>query len=200
MLFDASACTYNIPTHFFVYNASSNALTQIPDAPNAANHTSYQTRMLVLPNGQVLYNDGSSEIEVYTAGGTPNPAWAPSIKSLSATNLARGSTYSRSGKQLAGLDPGATYGDGVRDNTNFPPGTDHQFLHRRGDVRPDARLELGVDCPRRQLLDPVHNPQVHAQGQEHFGRGRERNRLSTFDGDNLLRTRQRSFVANDRCR
>jgi len=120
VLFDASACTYNIPTHFFVYNASSNTLTQIPDAPNAENDTSYQTRMLVLPNGQVLYNDGSSEMEVYTAGGTPNSAWAPSIKSLSATNLARGSTYSLSGKQLAGLDPGATYGDDVQDNTNFP--------------------------------------------------------------------------------
>ena len=73
VLFDASACTYNIPTHFFVYNASSNTLTQIPDAPNAENDTSYQTRMLVLPNGQVLYNDGSSEMEVYTAGGNAEP-------------------------------------------------------------------------------------------------------------------------------
>lgn len=120
VLFDASACTYNIPTHFWVYNAGSNTLTQIADAPNAENDTSYQTRMLVLPNGQVLYNDGSSDMEVYTAGGTPNPAWAPSIKSLSATNLARGGTYSLSGKQLAGLDQGAAYGDDVQDNTNFP--------------------------------------------------------------------------------
>jgi hypothetical protein len=76
--------------------------------------------MLVLPNGQILYNDGSSEMEVYTDGGTANPAWAPSIKSLSDSNLAPGGTYSLSGKQLAGLDPGATYGDDVQDNTNFP--------------------------------------------------------------------------------
>jgi hypothetical protein len=120
VLFDASACTYNIPTHFWVYNASSNTLTQIPDAPNAENDTSYQTRMLVLPNGQVLYNDGSADMEVYTAGGRPNPAWAPSITSLSDTNLNRGSTYNLSGKQLSGLDPGAAYGDDVQDNTNFP--------------------------------------------------------------------------------
>jgi len=120
VLFDASACTYNIPTHFFLYNASSNTLTQIPDAPNAQNDTSYQTRMLALPNGQVLYNDGSNQMEVYTAGGTAKRAWKPSIRTLSATSLAPGGTYSLSGKQLAGLDPGATYGDDVQDNTNFP--------------------------------------------------------------------------------
>jgi hypothetical protein len=120
VLFDASACTYNIPTHFFVYNAGSNSLTQIPDAPNAQNDTSYGTRMLVLPNGQVLYNDGTNQMEVYTAGGSPNKAWDPTITSLSATTLAPGSSYSVSGTQLAGLDPGATYGDDVQDNTNFP--------------------------------------------------------------------------------
>jgi len=120
VLFDASACVYNTPTHFFLYNEGSNAITQIPDAPNAANDTSYATRMLVLPNGQILFNDGSNEMEVYTAGGTPNPAWAPTITHLSATTLTPGGTYSLSGTQLAGLDQGATYGDDVQDSTNFP--------------------------------------------------------------------------------
>ncbi|HTX07969.1 MAG TPA: hypothetical protein VME22_05120 [Solirubrobacteraceae bacterium] len=120
VLFDVGACVYNTPTHFFVYNASSNTLTQVPDVPNAANDSPYYTRMLALPNGQVLFNDGSSDMEVYTAGGSPNPAWAPSISSLSSSNLARGGTYSLSGKQLAGLDQGAAYGDDVQDNTNFP--------------------------------------------------------------------------------
>jgi hypothetical protein len=120
VLFDASACVYNTPTHFFLYNASSHTLTQIPDVPNAPNDTSYATRMLALPNGQVLFNDGTSQMEVYTAGGTPNPSWKPSITSLSSTTLAPGSTYTLSGKQLAGLDPGATYGDDVQDNTNYP--------------------------------------------------------------------------------
>jgi hypothetical protein len=119
-LFDVSACVYSAPTHFFLYNAGSNTLTQIPDAPNAQNDTSYQTRMLALPNGQMLYNDGSNQMEVYTAGGTPKTAWEPSITSLSATTLAPSDTYGLSGKQLAGLDPGATYGDDVQDNTNFP--------------------------------------------------------------------------------
>jgi hypothetical protein len=120
VLFDVSACVYSAPTHFFVYNASTNKLTQIPDAPGSPYVTSYQTRMLALPNGQVLYNNGSSQMEVYTAGGTPKASWRPSITSLSSKKLSPGRTYTLSGKQLAGLDPGATYGDDVQDNTNYP--------------------------------------------------------------------------------
>jgi hypothetical protein len=120
VLFDASACVYNTPTHFFLYNAASNTLAQVPDAPNAVNDTSFNTRMLALPNGQVLYDDGSSQMEVYTAGGTPDPSWEPSITSLSSTRLAPGGSYTLSGRQLAGLDQGAAYGDDVQDNTNFP--------------------------------------------------------------------------------
>jgi hypothetical protein len=120
VLFDVSACVYNTPTHFFVYNASSNTLTQIPDVPNAPNDSSYYTRMLALPNGQVLFNDGSNQMEVYTAGGTPNASWQPSITFLSARTLAPGRIYTLSGRQLAGLDQGAAYGDDVQDNTNFP--------------------------------------------------------------------------------
>jgi len=120
VLFDVSACVYNAPTHFFLYNASSSTLTQIPDVPNAPNDTSYATRFLDLPNGQVLFDDGSNQMLVYTAGGTPNASWEPSITSLSSTRLAPGGTYSLAGTQLAGLDQGAVYGDDVQDSTNFP--------------------------------------------------------------------------------
>ncbi len=120
VLFDVSACVYNTPTHFFLYHASSNTLTQIPDVPNAPKDTSYATRLVDLPNGQVLFNDGRRQLEVYTAGGTPQASWRPSITSLSSTTLLPGSTYRLSGKQLAGLDQGAVYGDDVQDATNFP--------------------------------------------------------------------------------
>jgi len=120
VLFDASACVYQTPTHFFVYDPTAATITQVPDVPNAPNDSSFYTRMLALPNGQILFNDGSDQMEVYTAGGTPNPAWAPSISSLSSRNLAPGATYNLSGIQLAGLDQGAAYGDDVQDNTNYP--------------------------------------------------------------------------------
>ena len=88
--------------------------------PNAPNDSSFYTRMLPLPNGQVLFDDGSRHLEVYTAGGVPKASWRPSISSLSSTTLDAGHTYTLSGAQLAGLDQGAAYGDDVQDNTNYP--------------------------------------------------------------------------------
>jgi hypothetical protein len=120
VLFDASACVYNTPTHFFLYHTISNTITQIPDVPNAPNDTSYATRFLNLPNGQVLFDDGSNRMEVYTAGGTASSAWAPSITFLSSRSLSPGHSYFLAGRQLAGLDQGSVYGDDVQDSTNFP--------------------------------------------------------------------------------
>ncbi len=119
VLFDVSPCVYNAPLAFFLYNAGSNTLSSVPNIPNAANDSTYYTRMVNLPNGQVLFNDGSNQMLVYTAGGTPNPTWAPSISSVGGS-FAPGQTASLSGTQLAGLDQGSAYGDDVQDNTNFP--------------------------------------------------------------------------------
>ena len=118
-LFDVSPCVYNAPLAFYLYNASSNTLSTVPNIPNAANDSTYYTRMLNLPNGQVLFNDGSNQMLVYTAGGTPNPAWAPQISSAP-SSLTPGKAASLSGTQLSGLDQGSAYGDDVQDNTNFP--------------------------------------------------------------------------------
>lgn len=120
VLFDVSPCVYDAPLAFFLYNASTNSLSAVPDVPNAATDSTYYTRLLALPNGQVLFDDGSRTMEVYTAGGTPRPTWAPIVTGISTTSLTPGKTASLSGIQLAGLSQGAAYGDDVQDNTNFP--------------------------------------------------------------------------------
>lgn len=120
VLFDVSPCVFNAPIAFMVYNASSNSVSQVGDVPGASFDSSFNTRLLLLPNGQVLFDDGGPQMYVYTAGGTPNPAWAPSISGLSSTSLSPGQTYGLAGSQLAGLDQGATYGDDSQSNTNFP--------------------------------------------------------------------------------
>jgi hypothetical protein len=120
VLFDVSPCVYNAPIAFDLYNAASNTITPVPNVPNAANDSTYYTRMLDLPNGQVLFNDGSSRLEVYTAGGSPNPSWTPAITGLSTTKIKRGVTASLSGSQISGLDQGSSYGDDVQSATNFP--------------------------------------------------------------------------------
>jgi hypothetical protein len=120
VLFDVSPCVYNSPIAFELYDAASNTISEVPNVPGAADDSTYYTRLLDLPNGQVLFNDGTARLEVYTAGGSPDPSWTPSISSISATRLAPGQTASLSGSQLAGLDQGAAYGDDVQDATNFP--------------------------------------------------------------------------------
>jgi hypothetical protein len=117
VLLDASPGIFGSPLHFWVYSGTT--LTQVPDTTFAPDDSSYFTRMLVLPTGQVLFDDGS-DMEIYTATGTANSSWAPTITSLSATTLARGTTYTANGTQLAGLSTGASYGDDVQDNTNYP--------------------------------------------------------------------------------
>jgi hypothetical protein len=120
VLFEVSPCVFNAPVEFLVYNAGSNTLSPVPDIRNAANDSTYYTRLLALPNGQVLFDDQSRHMEVYTAGGKPSRAWAPSVTSISTTALAPGRTASLSGTQLAGLSQGAAYGDDAQDATNFP--------------------------------------------------------------------------------
>jgi hypothetical protein len=117
VLLDASPGDYNSPTHYFVYNGTS--LTQVTDPPNAPSQSSYITRMLVLPTGQVMLDDGSSDVEIYRPTGTPSAAWEPTITSVP-TSLTAGSSFTLSGTQLAGRDQGGAYGDDFQDATNYP--------------------------------------------------------------------------------
>ena len=92
----------------------------VPNIPNAANDSTYYTRMLALPNGQVLFNDGSNQMLVYNSGKTPT-RHGP----LRSHRSARGPS-ARPDRQpvrhpaCPHLSQGAAYGDDVQDNTNFP--------------------------------------------------------------------------------
>jgi hypothetical protein len=116
VLLDASPDDFESPTHFFVYDGRS--FTQIADTRYAPKISSFQTRFLELPTGQVLYDDGY-DMEVYTASSSAPSSLAPTISSTP-TALAPGGTYTLSGTQLAGRAQGAAYGDDFQDNTNYP--------------------------------------------------------------------------------
>jgi hypothetical protein len=94
--------------------------------------------MLVLPTGQVLWTDGTPDIEIYTPKGSPNPSWAPTIKSVPKT-LTRGQSYVISGTQFNGLSQANAYGDDVQVATNYPlvairnQATGHLFYARTHD-------------------------------------------------------------------
>lgn len=117
VLVDASPGVYQTPTHFFVFDGTN--LTQVADAPNAASQSSYDGFMLVLPTGQVLFNDRIGDIEVYNDSGSPQASWSPVITKVPKT-LAAGSTYKVSGRQLNGLTQMSAYGDDYQSATNYP--------------------------------------------------------------------------------
>jgi hypothetical protein len=105
------------PTHFFEFDGTN--WNQEPETPNSPHKTSFEGRMLVLPTGQVMFTDGTADVEVYTSPGSPDPAWAPVIKSVPGT-LTRGTSSTISGLQFNGLSQGAMYGDDGAMASNYP--------------------------------------------------------------------------------
>lgn len=109
---------YAAPSEFLEFNGTS--LIVEPSPPNGGSDASYQGSMLLLPNGQVLFTDGSTDVELYTPSGTYQAAWQPTITSVPTTLDAGGLNYTLSGTQLNGLSQGAMYGDDAQMASNFP--------------------------------------------------------------------------------
>jgi hypothetical protein len=117
VLVDVSPGVYQTPTHFFKFDGTT--LTRVVDPPNAASLSSYDGFMMMLPSGEVLFNDRIGDMEVYSDGKPAKAAWQPVIDSVP-TSVAPGGTYLLSGKQLNGLTQDAAYGDDYQSATNFP--------------------------------------------------------------------------------
>ncbi len=122
VLIDASPGDYQLPSAFFVYDPTGSTLTQIASAPNAAAQQSNFGYMLMLPNGQVLFNERcctTDPLYLYTGGGHPSASWRPTITSVP-TTLVSGTSYTVSGLQLNGLTQDSAYGDDYQSATNYP--------------------------------------------------------------------------------
>ncbi len=110
--------SYLTPTYFFEFDPTSLNLVPITNPPNNGS-APFSGRMLLLPTGQVLFANGSYDIEVYTPDGEPNAAWKPTIINYPTTVLP-GNTYAINGKQLNGLSQACSYGDDAQMATNYP--------------------------------------------------------------------------------
>jgi hypothetical protein len=120
ILIAASPGLFSAPTHFFTYGpAPSNTIIQVADTPNAPSLSSFEVNLLVLPTGQILATDFSSDVEIYTATAKAISGVAPIVTSHP-TSVNRGSSYTFKGKQLNGLTEGGGYGDDAQSSTNFP--------------------------------------------------------------------------------
>ncbi|HTT83617.1 MAG TPA: hypothetical protein VMF67_09045 [Rhizomicrobium sp.] len=126
VLVQASPGTYEEPSHFWEFSISKTGTvtaTQVNDPKEAPNDPSYFGNLLLLPTGQVLWDDSQDptpEVSVYTPQGKAKKKWEPVVSSVS-TTLTVGSTGNAiSGTNFNGWDLGGTYGDDSQEATNWP--------------------------------------------------------------------------------
>ncbi|MGC2694612.1 MAG: hypothetical protein WA738_02365 [Candidatus Angelobacter sp.] len=113
------ACgTFPAGSKFFEFDGT--RLNAVANPPRANADPSFVGRMLVLPTGQVLFTDGSGDVEIYTSTGTFNFVWRPTINSYPSNITIGASWYQILGTQLNGLSQGAMYGDDAQSATNYP--------------------------------------------------------------------------------
>jgi len=110
------------PSFFFEWDG--HQLSQVPGPPNAPIDGSFYGNMLVLPTGQILLTDFSTDIELYNPSNTLaskllQRAIAPVVL-FTEHFLARGGSYQVFGLSFNGITQGAAYGDDVQAATNFP--------------------------------------------------------------------------------
>lgn len=118
VLFAASQSSDSNPTEIFEFNPTTNVYTNVtPSDSNLNTNYNFQTRMLMLPTGQVLFSDGSDDLWVYTPSGSASSSWQPTISGV--TNNGDG-TFTLTGTRLNGISEGACYGDDAEMASNYP--------------------------------------------------------------------------------
>ncbi len=115
---DGVSGDYLSPTYFFEFNPATNTLAPAPNPPTNGGPP-FVGRFLLLPTGQVMFANGSNNIQVYTPTGSPDPVWKPTITSAP-TSVQIGSTHGLSGRQINGLSQAVSYGDDATMATNYP--------------------------------------------------------------------------------
>jgi hypothetical protein len=108
---------YHSPTYCFEFDPREMLLTQVSD-PLGNNIAPYETRMLLLPTGDVLFGNGQT-IAVYHPDGAPADSWRPRITTAPAVLLIE-KTHRIEGQQLNGLSQAVSYGDDASMATNYP--------------------------------------------------------------------------------
>ncbi len=123
ILAQLSPGVFAAPSHFVeiaVNSADDVTITQVDEPVSAPNISSFESRMVMLPTGEVFWSADVGDVEIYTPQGRAKKAWAPRIKSV-APALGVGSVNNVvRGKGFNGLTFGSYYGDDAQAATNYP--------------------------------------------------------------------------------
>jgi hypothetical protein len=126
VLVQASPGTFSTPSHFWEFRYAKRAgvwkATQVSDPIHAASTSSFESNLMPLPTGEVLWDQSQAgtEVAVYKPVGKAKAAWLPVVSSVN-SSLNVGSTGNAiSGSNFNGFDLGGVYGDDAQSATNFP--------------------------------------------------------------------------------
>ena len=114
--------TFLPPTRLFIYDPELNIISQLSTPFDSHLNTiaAYETRLLVLPTGQILYGDMlSAEMWMFTGDGTAPAALRPKVDDVVLGPAGSGS-FTVIGRALNGASSGSSYGDDVESDENFP--------------------------------------------------------------------------------
>ena len=154
---------YSPPSDIFEYNYVANTITQlvVPAGLNSqlANDPSFVTRFLVLPNGQVLFTDGST-LWTYSENNAVNSAWTPSVNSIVSNGAG---SFTLSGTQLTGMSEGASYGDDAQMATDYPivqltNAAGQQFFAETSNWSNPGTVQTGTTVETTQFTMPASAP------------------------------------------
>src|SRR5438270_4716781 len=110
--------TFSAPANFYEWNGSK--LNAFPAPPNAVNDPSFVGHLLVLPTGQIMFTDFTTDAEILTTAGSWKSSWRPTILSFPKSVSPGQANYSISGTQFHGLTQATAYGDDLQNATNYP--------------------------------------------------------------------------------
>jgi hypothetical protein len=118
-LFAIDKPSYRPPTILMDYDPVANTLTQVdvPAEVGLATTRGYYTRMLELPNQQILFSTGTNQLWIYTPDQTVDPSVKPVITGVQDNG---DGTFTLSGTLLNGSSAGASYGDDAEMDSNYP--------------------------------------------------------------------------------
>lgn len=108
------------PTVLFDFDPAAGTIGPVsPAIPDTrlSSLPAYDTRMLMLPTGQLLLADVSNQLWVYTPDGAANAGVTPAVTGV-ASNGAGGFTLT--GMRLTGQSAGASFGDDNEMDENYP--------------------------------------------------------------------------------
>jgi hypothetical protein len=107
---------FGTPTTIYEYDPNAGTVGTTVAVPNTngpgLGGPAFVDRMLVLPNGQILFTNRGQQLFAYTSDSGPAASWAPTVTNITGNTL--------TGTQLNGLSEGASYGDDAQMASNFP--------------------------------------------------------------------------------